>query len=161
MRIKLLLLFISVVFIACATTKQEKKIITGRFTWSQWQKEAGWESYDAAGYDPGYFLTEQLLASANSNDIEFLLFSGSWCGDSESEVPKIYKLFDKANIPLNKIKLYGVDRNKREATDTAEKYEIKRVPTLVVLRNGKEAGRIIEYPQMSWEEDIFKILVKS
>lgn len=145
---------------ACASTKNEKKIITGEFSWNQWQKQAGWESYDAAEYLPGEFLSQQLKHIVVSEDVNLLLFSGSWCGDSKSEVPKIFKLFESANISLDKIKLYGVDRNKLEPTGTAEKYKIKRVPTLLVLRNGKEIGRIIEYPKTSWEEDIFQILTK-
>ena len=153
----------AVILTACATTKQEKKIITGEFTWNQWQKEADWHSYSAAEYEPGEFLAEQLNSIINNNDngISFLLFAGSWCGDSESEVPKIYKLFDKANIPLAKIKLYGVDRSKREPSGIAAEYNIERVPTLIVLRDGSELGRIIEFPSTSWEEDIFKILIKS
>ncbi len=160
------ILFITVlllVSISCATTKKEKKIITGAFSWNQWQKEAGWHDYTAENYEPGEFLTEQLNTIVNNenNKINFLLFAGSWCGDSESEVPKIYKLFTKARIPITKIKLYGVDRNKRESSGAAEKYKIERVPTLIAVKNGQEIGRIVEFPSTSWEEDIFKILIKS
>lgn len=149
-----------VLIAACASTKNEKKIITGKFTWNQWQKQAGWDKYDAADYEPGEFLAGQLSEIVKNNDISFLLFSASWCGDSKSEVPKIYKLFDTAKIPIDRIKLFGVDRQKLEPTGTAEKYKIERVPTLVILRDGKEIGRIIEHPKTSWEEDIFKIITK-
>ena len=160
MKIKVFSLLIVLLLVACAGTRHEKKIITGKFSWNQWQQQTGWNSYDAADYEPGEFLAEQLSNIVSSDSIDFLLFSGSWCGDSESEVPKIYKLFQVAKIPLTKITLYGVDRQKLEPTGTAKKYEIQRVPTLIILSKGKEKGRIIEYPKVSWEEDIFKTLIK-
>ena len=163
MRNYVFIFVVALLLAGCATTKQEKRIITGEFSWSQWQKEAGWHNYNASAYEPGDYISGQLNAIITSpgSNIEFLLFSGSWCGDSESEVPKIFKLFTEAKIPLSKITLYGVDREKKEPEGIAEKYKIKRVPTLVVLKNGKELGRIIEFPAASWEEDIFKILIKS
>ena len=160
MKIKVLSLLIVLLLVACAGTRHGKKIITGKFSWNQWQQQAGWHSYDATDYEPGEFLAEQLSNIVSSDSIDILLFAGSWCGDSESEVPKIYKLFQVAKIPLTKITLYGVDRQKLEPTGTAQKYEIQRVPTLIILGKGKEKGRIIEYPKVSWEEDIFKILMK-
>ena len=161
MKYLLLTVIFALVLSGCATTKHEKEIITGEFTWNQWQQQAGWHDYDAAEYEPGDFLIGQLSSLVKDNDITFLLFAGSWCGDSESEVPKIFKLFGKAGIPLDKIKLFGVDRDKREPSGVAEVYNIQRVPTLIVLKAGKEVGRIVEFPETSWEEDIFKILIKN
>ncbi len=156
----ILLLFI---FTACTSFNSEKQVISGKFSWTEWRRQAGWESYNADNYEPGVFLTEQLNSLINNKNkrISFILFSASWCGDSESEVPKIFKMFDIANIPLSKIELYGVDRAKRELSGTAEKFNILRVPTLIVLKNGNEIGRIVEHPLSSWEEDIFKILIQS
>lgn len=158
--IYIIFLLFTVLLNSCVSTQSDKVIITGEYTWNQWQKSAEWGRYDAEEYEPGTFLTEQISEISRSRDIDFILFSGSWCHDSELEVPKIYKLFDAANIAFSKIKLYGVDRDKRESQGIAEKYEIEKVPTLIVLNAGNELGRVVEFPETSWEEDIFKILVK-
>lgn len=54
--------------------------------------------------------------------------------------------------------MLGVDREKREPSATAEKWNINKVPTVVVLSQGKELGKIVEYPEANWEDDILKIL---
>jgi thiol-disulfide isomerase/thioredoxin len=147
----------------CSTTKstskaKDKIIITGQFTWEEWQRKAGWESYSASDYKPNSVKSDSLAKIINSRDISFMLFGGSWCDDSESEMPKIMKLMNTAGISLNKVSIYGVDHNKREPTGTAASYSIDRVPTLIVFKEGVEINRILEYPKVSWEEDIFNIL---
>ena len=131
------------------------KIIVGKITWQEWQRHAGWSDYSAADYSPSN-ISE--FRAAIDDDISFLLFAGSWCGDSKSEVPKIFKLFKQADIE-NKIRLYGLDRQKEETSGVAKLYKIERVPTLVILKNNNEAGRIIEYPEESWGFDIMKIIL--
>jgi len=40
---------------------------------------------------------------------------GSWCGDSQEQVPKFYKIISLLNFDENKIQLIAVDRkNMRE-----------------------------------------------
>ncbi len=58
--------------------------------------ESGWESFDAEQFTPDEFLTNEISDISKSANINYLLFAGSWCGDSESEVPKIYKLINSA-----------------------------------------------------------------
>jgi hypothetical protein len=40
----------------------------------------------------------------------------------------------------------------------SEKFSVQRVPTTIVLRDGTELGRIVEYPEKSNEEDLLMIL---
>jgi len=42
-----------------------------------------------------------------------------------------------------------------------EKFNVQRVPTTIVLQNGTELGRIVEYPERSNEEDLLRILVSN
>lgn len=156
-------LFLVFTLFSCASYTVEtgpkgKTIVKGSCTWEQWQSEAGWSAYDAAGYEPQDAFVSELRDLLQDESLGFLLFSGSWCGDSESEMPKIYKLFDECGAAPCRICLYGLDRDKKDGCGTAAKYNIERVPTLVVLRDGKEAGRIVEYPEKSWEEDIFYLV---
>jgi thiol-disulfide isomerase/thioredoxin len=146
--------------ISCATVpKEEKIVITGKFSWTEWKNKSGWEHFTADEYNPGQFLTEQIGEISKSSNIKYLIFSGSWCGDSKTEVPKLFKLFENARKNSEQIELMGVDREKREPSGIAEQFLIEKVPTLVILKNNSELGRIVEFPTTSWEEDIFKILL--
>jgi len=42
----------------------------------------------------------------------------------------------------------------------SETFGIRNVPSVVVLRDGIERGRIVERPRRSMEEDLLEILVK-
>lgn len=40
---------------------------------------------------------------------KFLIFMGTWCGDSRQEVPKIYRLLDYCGVPGSDIQLVNLD----------------------------------------------------
>ena len=56
-----------------------------------------------------------------------------------------YSLIDKSGFPNERVTLIGVDRNKKTLSHLAEALNIKNVPTIIVMKNGKEIGRVIEY----------------
>ncbi|MBC7902410.1 MAG: thioredoxin family protein, partial [Gemmatimonadaceae bacterium] len=45
----------------------------------------------------------------------------------------------------NQVTLIGVDRNKKTISHLTEALNIVNVPTLIVMKDGKEVGRIVEY----------------
>lgn len=141
-----------------AETKE--KMIVGKCSLDDWKRYAEWSSYDAPDYAPDRETLAQLLPLVQAPDVAFLLFGGSWCGDTKTEFPKYFKLFSALNLPEQKIALYGVNRKKRESAGVAERWNVKRVPTLVVLKNGNELGRIVEYPSETIEKDLLRILSK-
>ena len=116
-----------------------------------------WNRY--RDYTPRKDVVEKITGVQGSFDI--LLFFGTWCKDSVSEVPKILRVLDAADNKNLKLTLYGVDRAKKEGLGMSEKFNIRRVPTTIVLRDGTELGRIVEYPKNSCEEDLLKILLKT
>lgn len=99
----------------------------------------------------------QKLKNKNEN-IHFLVFFGSWCSDSEKYVPKMMKIFDEVNHPQHTLQLVGVNVYKRDDKNMAIHYDIKKVPTIIILKNGKELGRIVETPKVSIEKDLLQIL---
>ena len=42
----------------------------------------------------------------------------------------------------------------------SEKFGVRTVPAVIVLRDGVERGRIVERPRRSVEEDLLEILVQ-
>ncbi len=90
-------------------------------------------------------------------EVDITLFMGSWCGDSKRETPRIYKIFDAVDKAYD-VELITVDRSKTTPQGLEEGKDIKRVPTLILSKDGKELGRIVEYPIESLEADMLKIL---
>ena len=133
--------------------------IVGKISWDDWQKNAGWKDYEAKNYKIEENKITKLKTKFEKNkDLEFVMFSGNWCSDSRDEVPKFFKLINQTELNLEKITLYGVDRNKQEPTGEAQKNKIEKVPTLLILKDGMEIGRIVEFPFISWEDDLLTIL---
>lgn len=134
------------------------KMILGETTWPKWQAETGWESAD------WYRLPPEKAASLRRLQQEsqavFLIFGGSWCKDTHQQLGMIMAILKQAGVPADRVKLYGVNRSKTEPSGTAAQYSIQKVPTMVILSKTGEKGRIIEYPQATWEEDMFRILSK-
>lgn len=117
---------------------------------------AFWSNYRS--YVPRKDAVEMIAAVTGSHDV--LVFFGTWSKDSEREVPRILRILDAADNRNLKPALYGVGRDNKEGIGMSERFGIQRVPTTIVLRDGVELGRIVEYPQTSNEEDLLKILEK-
>ena len=88
----------------------------------------------------------------NGSKVSLLVFCGTWCEDSHNLLPKFYRLMDKAGFPESKISLVAVDRSKKAVQQLHEKYQLKTVPTFIVLVNGKEVGRVEEYGKTGYME---------
>lgn len=145
----------------CSLDEKGKPVVAGPVSWDEWTRLAAWHSYESA---PGAFdiLKAKLAAKTlNSDDYILMIFAGSWCEDSETQVPILMDMFKNTGIDSNRIYFYGVDRNKLEGSGTAAKYKIAKVPTLIILKSGKEIGRIEELPKVSWEDDIRNIVFKN
>jgi len=85
-------------------------------------------------------------------------FMGTWCGDSKRETPRFFKILEQANFNLNNFELITVDRSKRTPDNLQEGLDIKRVPTFIFYKKGKEIGRYVEYARESLEKDMLKIV---
>lgn len=103
-------------------------------------------------YQPDTTLFQRLKQI--SNPVEIVTILGTWCSDSRREVPKYMKLMDDLKNEQITNRFICVDRSKRDAAGVAEKFNIEYVPTFIVLSDGKEIGRIIETPEISFEEDL-------
>ncbi len=157
-------LFISLfVFVACSAQNNSKKVMKGNtemlfgktsekqvfFDYPAWEKLK-------TQYKPLKAVEDSLRAYKKPTQV--LVFFGTWCGDSRRNVPRFLKSIEEnKNIKLD---FYAVDRELKLESDLAEKYNIKRVPTFIVLQNGAEIGRIVEHPIKSIEQDLLGILSK-
>ena len=81
----------------------------------------------------------------NKSKFTMLIFGGTWCEDTQNLLPKFYKLVDKSGYPESNITLIAVDRQKQALNNLNITYNITNVPTFIVLKDGKEVGRVVEY----------------
>lgn len=92
------------------------------------------------------------------------LFMGTWCGDSKQEVPRIIKILLAAGMDTAHLSIIAVgnggDMYKKSPQGEEMGLNIRRVPTLIVYDKTKEMGRFIEYPVVSIEKDLLRILRK-
>ncbi len=80
-----------------------------------------------------------------ANDFDMIVFGGTWCHDTQAMLPVFYRLIEKSGYPENKIKLIAVDRSKIAPDDLQNTYNVTNVPTFIILKEGKEVGRVVEY----------------
>lgn len=94
-----------------------------------------------------------------NKNVSYILFGGTWCEDTQFILPKFFKLQEKAGIPDNRITFFGVNRDKQTIGNIAAAMNITNVPTIIVMKNGKEVGRVIEYGTIGkWDKELSDIV---
>lgn len=116
-----------------------------------------WYVPNQKAYTPN--ATAQALLSKNKDSVQLLVFMGTWCEDSQFIIPKLFALTDAAGFSNDHITLIGVDRQKKTLGHLSDALNITNVPTIIVLKKGKELGRVIEYGKSgSFDKDLAEIL---
>ncbi len=87
-----------------------------------------------------------------------VVFSSTWDRNSRVLLPSFYRTMISAGYPLNKITLYAVDHDLHALNGEATQYHINKLPTIIVLHQDKELGRIEEVPVQSIEANLVAIL---
>lgn len=98
------------------------------------------------------FLKEHL------SNYELICFIGTWCEDSQQHLPVLMDVISLSNYPLDKLKLYALDRDKKSMNKEEKIYAVEWLPTIIVLKDGKEIGRITEHPTKGIAEDLVTII---
>ena len=114
------------------------------------------------GYDEYLFNQDVVnkLTQIQKDGLSIKIVMGTWCPDSRREVPRFMRIIDSWQFPAEKITFIGVDNSKLSPVGEYESLGIQRVPTFIFYKNNIEAGRIIEVPVTSLEQDIVNILNK-
>jgi len=77
-------------------------------------------------------------------ETEVVIVFGTWCPDSRRVVPVIWRAFHAAGALPFAVEHVEVDREKRSDRVDVAAYGLRYVPTIIVRRNGREVGRIVE-----------------
>ncbi len=99
-----------------------------------------------------------MLMDKDYSSLSIKVVMGTWCPDSRREVPRFMKILSVWQFPVSKLTFIGVDNAKLSPVGEYNSLDIQRVPTFIIYKNNIEAGRIIENPTTSLEQDIVNIL---
>ena len=121
------------------------KIIKGFMTQKDLATDSAfqWFANNQKGFTPQATAVEAFKNAKDS--IHILAFGGTWCDDTKYILPKFFALTQAAGFSDDHITMLGVDRNKKTVNHLSEAFNVTLVPTFIVLKNGKEIGRVVEY----------------
>jgi thiol-disulfide isomerase/thioredoxin len=116
-----------------------------------------WFAQNSKGYTPDASTVAAFKGAKDS--IYVLAFGGTWCDDTKVILPKFYALSDAAGLAQDRITLLGVDAGKKTIQHLSETFNVTRVPTFIILKNGKELGRVVEYGKAGmWDKELGEVV---
>ncbi|MFN8242595.1 MAG: thioredoxin family protein [Ferruginibacter sp.] len=116
-----------------------------------------WYASSQTGYKPD---TATLNAFEKARGkFQFILFGGTWCEDTQTILPKFFKLQEMTGVEDTAISFFGVNRAKKTLSSLADAFNITNVPTIIVMKDGKELGRVVEYGKTGkWDKELAELL---
>jgi thiol-disulfide isomerase/thioredoxin len=139
-------------------TSIQQEILIGECDFADLMNNSFFGSYFNSATD--YLLqTDSLQLFQNEiKQLEIIIVFGSWCSDSQREIPRFYKVLNAIQFPMEKVLIVGVNRQKFAPDIDLSVFQVVFVPTFIFLKNGTEIGRIVESPKYSIESDIVNII---
>lgn len=111
-----------------------------------------WFASAAQAYEPDMTIVNELKPLLKNHSIK--VFMGTWCEDSQREVPALLKLLDLADFKKQQLDMVAVSHDKDTPDHLEEGYALEFVPTIILFRDGAEVNRIVEYTQETLEKDL-------
>jgi thiol-disulfide isomerase/thioredoxin len=97
-----------------------------------WTKEAFADSVD--------------VLRALNHEVTYKVWGGDWCKDCRSQLPDFAAALDAADVPSSRIEHFPTEKEDdgSKTGPMVDEYDIDRIPTVVVERNGEEIARFVE-----------------
>jgi len=144
---------------AVSTDKNGSKVLKGILTREALEKDTAfkWFSENQKGYTPNSLALSALKQYKDS--IRIIAFMGTWCEDSHVILPKFFSLLDATSFSKDRVSILGTDRDKKTLGHLSESLNVMHVPTLIVMKNGKELGRVVEYGKYGmWDKELGEVI---
>ena len=120
----------------------------GSYTWYT-QSQTNWRPDTA---------TLNAFEAAKSK-YQYVVFGGTWCEDTHAVLPKFFKLLELSGVEDTVVTFFGVNRAKKSLGSIADAFNIKNVPTIIVMKDGVEKGRVVEYGKTGqWDKELAGII---
>jgi thioredoxin 1 len=157
---KLVLALLVVLSAGCGSTEQNlagSEPLAGLISASQLIMEYPQFRSAYEQYQPS---SAEIIAVKSLSGKSLVVLFGTWCHDSEREVPKLLKLLDLSGVELQNLSLHGVNYNKQEPNNLHRQFDLKYSPTIILLQGEEELGRIVEKPVVSLAEDLVSFVTQ-
>jgi thiol-disulfide isomerase/thioredoxin len=119
-----------------------------------------WMRNDLSWYKPNAGAITNL--NSVKDTVQLLVVVGTWCEDSHIVFPQLLKLCKEASFDFNRITIIGVDRKKTTLGSLCEALGVTKAPTIVVMKAGKEIGRVEEFGSSGmYDKDLSDVLLKA
>jgi thiol-disulfide isomerase/thioredoxin len=116
-----------------------------------------WYNDNQKNYKPSTELLNGFEAAKSK--VHFVVFGGTWCDDTQFILPKFFKLQQLSGMPDSCISFFGVNRDKKTIENLSAAFNITNVPTIIVMKSGKEIGRVVEYGKSGeWDKDLLELI---
>ncbi len=116
-----------------------------------------WYNSNQSSYTPTTEIVNAMEASKEK--VQFVVFGGTWCEDTQFILPKFFKLQEQSGFPDKSISFFAVNREKQTLGNVAAVFKIVNVPTIIVMKDGKEVGRVVEYGKTGkWDVELAELL---
>jgi len=125
--------------------EKNRKVLTGLISRADIENDTafGWfkKNYNMGRPDAGAVAAFK----QHANDFQVLVFAGTWCPDTQNLLPEFYRLTDASGFADSNISVVGVDHSKKTFDNLSRTFHLVDVPTFIVMKDGKEVGRVVEY----------------
>jgi cyclophilin family peptidyl-prolyl cis-trans isomerase/HEAT repeat protein len=113
-----------------------------------------------ASYTPDPDVVSYMASLVQPGD-RLTVVLGTWCHDSQREVPRLVRILDDlralgVDIP---VRFIAVNREKNEPSDLIDGMGIEMVSTIAYTREGAELGRIVETPEGLLEDHLLRLVM--
>lgn len=160
MRLKTLLLGGGLLFSTMAWAQNgNDKVMKGKIEMKALMQDQStdWFYKGVNNYQPNDNMLNYI--KANRTNYNLVVVMGTWDETSRKVVPELYKVMITAGSPEDQVLMFGADQKMQ--TDAPTDYKVKKLPTVIVFRDGSEVGRIVGTPKESIEGDLSRILLNS
>ncbi|HKR65227.1 MAG TPA: HEAT repeat domain-containing protein [Thermoanaerobaculia bacterium] len=113
-------------------------------------------------YAPDLTVVEMMKSYVRPGD-RVEVYMGTWCSDSQREVPKFLRILDELRSQYQvelPVTFVAVDRAKQKPAELIEGKHLEKVATFIYYRGNEELGRIVEKPVAVFEDDLLAIVAK-
>lgn len=141
------------------STDGTEKILKGLINRDMLEKDTAfkWFTENKAAYKPA--AEDVALLKARRQDLEFLVFGGTWNEETKYILPRFYSLVDAAAVSREQVTLVGVDRYNRTVKNLSQDLRVNKIPTIIILKKGQELGRVTEFGKDAlWDRQLTSII---
>lgn len=150
---------------SCTTNKPYKlvktpseKIILGSVNKTVLSENTNWFEPNFNNYQPDSSTTAELKKHVSS--MQVFVVAGSWCSDTQRELPKFLKIADRIGLKKDQIEIILLDENKNLNWFNVKVFYVFSVPTFIFMKDGKEQGRIVEMATQPFEKEWLSFYLK-